>query len=391
MSDLGRGRRLVLLVTSLALLAAGLAVVATGGADKSVRAVTSSATTTTGPALVAPVTPGTTLPEATLTPTTPTTAVAVTTAPSTTRPVTSGSPIGPVALTGCPPSHKPPAATAPGHPAVLVPESALPAPPAAAPKVVDLAALSGKGMWIWQQNKTSGGSVDLIVRQAVGAGLRQVWVRVGSSLDGFYGQTWLNALVPALHRAGVAVIGWGFPYLYDPVADVAWTNQALTWRSPGGDRLDGWSADIETGSEGTALSGKRAATYLGLVRPQMGGRPLIATVYPPTDYWLAHYPYQAMVPYIDAFAPMLYWSCVEPGAEATMALQKLAGMAPVHLIGQAFDMGPYGGRDGSPSGAEIARFLDVARRGGAKGASFWVWQYMTAPEWAALSAYPWRT
>jgi hypothetical protein len=245
-------------------------------------------------------------------------------------------------------------------------------------------------MWIWQQNKTSGGSVDLIVRQAVAAGLRQVWVRVGSSLDGFYGQTWLNALVPALHRAGVAVIGWGFPYLYDPVADVAWTDQALTWRAANGDQLDGWSADIETGSEGTALSGKRASTYLGLVRPHMGGRPLIATVYPPTDYWLAHYPYQAMVPYIDAFAPMLYWSCVEPGAEATMALQKLAGLAPVHLIGQAFDMGPYGGRDGSPSGAEIARFLDVARRGGAKGASFWVWQYMTAPEWAALSAYPWR-
>ena len=121
----------------------------------------------------------------------------------------------------------------------------------------------------------------------------------------------------------------------------------------------------------------------------MGGRPLVATVYPPTDYWLARYPYPAMAPYIDAFAPMLYWGCVEPGADATMALQKLSALAPLHLIGQAFDLGPYGGRNGSPSGAEIARFLDVARRGGAKGASFWVWQYMTAPEWAALSAYRW--
>ncbi len=317
-----------------------------------------------------------------------TSAPPTTVAPATT---TTAGPLGPVALTGCPPSRPPPAATPPHHPAVLVPESALPAPPAPSVRVADLSVLSGKGMWIWQSDQTSGGRVDAIVRQAVAAGLRQVWVRVGSSLDGFYGQTFLSALVPALHHAGVAVIGWGFIYLYDPVGDVAWTDQALSWQAPTGDRLDGWSADIETASEGTALSGKRASTYLGLLRPHLGGRPLVATVYSPTDYWLAHYPYQAMAPYIDAFAPMLYWGCMEPGADVSQALTRLSGLAPVHVIGQAFDLGPYGGRDGSPGGAEIARFLDVARRGGAQGASFWVWQYMTAPEWTALTAYRWPT
>ncbi len=370
-------------MTALALLGAAITVAATRQSDQTVRAVGPVPTTGRAPrtaATVPVVTAGST-------PTVPATTVPKTTMPT----VTAGGPIGPVSLTGCPPSRKPPPAGTPGHPAVLVPESALPPPPAPAPRVTNLTALSGKGMWIWQHDKTSGGNVDAIVKQAVNVGLRQVWVRVGSSLDGFYGQAFLNALVPALHRVGIAVIGWGFTYLYDPVADVGWTDQALTWRAPGGDRLDGWSADIETASEGTALSGKRAATYLGLLRPHMGGRPLVATVYPPTNYWLANYPYQAMVPYIDAFAPMLYWSCVEPGAEATMALQKLAVLAPVHLIGQAFDMGPYGGRDGSPGPAEISRFLDVARRGGATGASFWVWQYMTAPEWGALGAYGWPT
>jgi hypothetical protein len=270
-----------------------------------------------------------------------------------------------------------------------VPESALPAIGPAAPRVSDLAAIAGKGMFIWQQDRTSGGNVGAIVSEAVSAGLRQVWVRVGSSLDGFYGQDFLNALVPALHGRGIAVMGWGFPYLYDPAGDVRWSASALAWRSSGGERLDGWGADIETASEGTALSAKRSATYLGLLRPDMGGRPLVAIVYPPTDYWLANYPYASMAPYVDAFAPMMYWSCNEPGAYAALAIQKLAGLAPVHLIGQAYDMGPYGGRDGSPSGAEIARFLDVARRGGAAGASFWVWQYMTAPEWAALASYRW--
>jgi hypothetical protein len=363
------------------LLATGVAVVVTRSEHQVLRAVpaaTGSATTGSGAPGAA-----TTAPAAAGSSQAPTSTAA--------RPTTTRGPLGPVALTGCPPSRKPPPATAPGHPAVLVPESALPTPPAAAPRVTDLAVLSGKGMWIWQLNATSGGRVDAIVAQAVAAGLRQVWVRVGSSLDGFYGASFLNTLVPALHRAGVAVIGWGFPYLYDPVGDVTWTTQALAWRASQGDQLDGWGADIETASEGTALSGKRAATYLGELRPHMGGRPLVAIVYSPTDYWMGHYPYPAMAPYIDAFAPMLYWGCVEPGADATQALQHLGGLAPLHLIGQAFDLGPYGGRDGSPTGAEIARFLDVARRGGATGASFWVWQYMTAPEWAAVGSYRWPT
>jgi hypothetical protein len=317
------------------------------------------------------------------------TTTASTTSTTVPNPYSGAAPIGPVVLTGCPPATKPPPLTPPSHPSVLVPESALPTPPTPAARVKNLSAISGKGMFIWEANLTDGGNVAAIVRQATAAGLHQVWVRVGSSFDGFYGQTFLAALVPALHRVGIAVIGWGFPYLYDPVGDVVWTREALEWRAPNGQGLDGWGADIETGSEGTALSGKRALTYLGLVRPYMAGRPLVAIVYPPTSYWLANYPYQAMVPYIDAFAPMLYWSCVEPGADALMALKALGGLAPLHLIGQAYDMGPYGGRDGSPSGPEIARFLDVARRGGAVGASFWVWQDTTAPEWSALTGYRW--
>jgi hypothetical protein len=302
-----------------------------------------------------------------------------------------GGPIGPVTLTGCPPPPQPPKPPAPppAHPAVLVPEAALPAPPAASPRVSVAAAIGGKGMWIWEPTATEGGNADAIVNRAVAAHLSQVWVRVGDSFNGFYGAGFLNTLVPLAHRQGLAVIGWGFPYLYDPVGDAGWTAQAMAWQAPTADRLDGWSADIETASEGTALSGVRSAAYLGQVRPHMGGRPLIATVYPPNDHWIGIYPYQAMAPYVDAFAPMLYWSCNEPGDQAAMAIQRLGAMAPVHVIGQAFDMAPYGGRVGSPTPIEIARFLDVARRHGAAGASFWVWQYMTAPEWGALGSYPW--
>jgi len=130
--------------------------------------------------------------------------------------------------------------------------------------------------------------------------------------------------------------------------------------------------------------------YLGLVRQGRGGRPLVATVFPPNEHWSAVYPYAAMAPYVDAFAPMLYWECREPGAAAEEAVNRLGAMRPVHVIGQAFTMADVGGRREAPSGAELERFMGVARRNGAVGASFWVWQDMTAEEWTALGAYPWE-
>ncbi len=301
-------------------------------------------------------------------------------------------PLPPVALAGCPPPPPPPGRPTPStpwHPAVLVPEAALPAPPPPVPRLPTAPALSGKGMWIWQLSATENGDVGAIVAKSTQAGLHQLWVRVADSRDGFYAPAQLAALVPAAHRAGLAVMGWGFPYLYDPVGDAAWTQQALGWRGPDGSRLDGFAADIETPSEGTALTARRATTYLGLVRPAAQGRPLVATVFPPTDSNLARIPYRPMAPYVDAFAPMMYWGCNEPGAYAQVALERLEPMAPVHLIGQAYNMADEGGRAVSPSSGEILRFLSVARSDGALGASFWSWQGMNGDEYGALASFPW--
>jgi hypothetical protein len=96
------------------------------------------------------------------------------------------------------------------------------------------------------------------------------------------------------------------------------------------------------------------------------------------------------VPYVDAFAVMAYWGCVEPGAEVAQSVRRLAPFGkPLHLIGQAYDMAPYGGRVGDPRGREVWRFADVARRSGVIGVSLYVWQYTTPEQFAALRAYPW--
>ena len=293
-------------------------------------------------------------------------------------------------LRGCPPPPAPPPPyVPPWHPAVLVPESALPPPAPATAPAAPLTAATGKGLWVWQYRRTEAGEPEAIVDRAAATGLTQIWVRVADSQDGFYGDDELAALVPRAHRRGLSVIAWGFPHLYDPVADAAWSKAVLDWRAPGGDRVDGFSADIETSTEGVALSARRAALYLSLVRQARAGRPLIATVYPPTDHWMSAYPFAAMAPYIDAYAPMIYWECRDPGAAAAEAISRLARMRPVHLIGQAFSFGDVAGRIDQPSAAELERFMAVARSRGAVGASFWVWQSMDPEEWGELAAFPW--
>ena len=52
-------------------------------------------------------------------------------------------------------------------------------------------------------------------------------------------------------------------------------------------------------------------------------------------------------------------------------------------------MAPEGGRAGPPSATETLRFLDVARRRGAVGASFWVWQSAPAEQWGAIAGFDW--
>ena len=305
-------------------------------------------------------------------------------------------PTGPVGQLGCPPPPPPspaPPSPEPWHPSVLVPDAQLPATAQPRAWATDPRPAFGKGMWVWMWKNTEGGNADAVVARARRAGLNQLWVRVADSQSGFYAASVLAELVPKAHAAHLSVIGWGFPYLYDPVGDAAWTGDALDWRSPSGDHIDGYSADVERSSEGVMLTPRRVAVYFDAVRRRAGNRLVVATVYPPLDaYWQGRgYPFAAMAPYVDAFAPMIYWECTDPGEDARVAVERLATLRPVHLIGQAYDMaGIPGGRVNAPSAAETLRFLDIGKRSGAIGASFWVWNTMDAPQWGALSSYPWQ-
>lgn len=260
-------------------------------------------------------------------------------------------------------------------------ESALPAPVPVRRKATDLGAALGKGLWATPMGKAHLNANELVA-QAVRSHVRSIWVRTGGSRQGYYGNQFLAQLIPRAHAAHVRVIAWDFPFLSDPVADAHRAQQALAAG------VDGFSPDVETLAEGTRLTTRRLRLYLSLVRRYAGERPVIATVPRPSPARTT-YPYSAFVPYADVFAPMVYWSCLEPGDLVQQSIRRLRSLLPVAPIGQGYDMADEGGRRGTPSWLETLRFLDSARRMGAIGASLWTVEQAGPEQLRALAEYRW--
>jgi hypothetical protein len=245
-------------------------------------------------------------------------------------------------------------------------------------------------MWLYEPDQVEGGDVNAIVARAKATGLTHLYVRTGSSVDGFNAVLFLDALLPVAHANGLKIIGWDFPYLSDIGSDIARAVAAISFTTPSGDRLDGFSADIETSFEGVSLTPAGAALYGAGLRGVVGpSYPLIATVPRPSEARQGDYPYAQVTSAFDAIAPMVYWIDTPPDLDAAQALDFLAQFGkPVYPIGQAYDGGLDGGPPGTPSGADINAFINASAAHGAKAVSFWSWQHASADDWNAIAAAP---
>lgn len=263
------------------------------------------------------------------------------------------------------------------------------AAPAPAPPTNRGALPVGKGMWLYVPEQIEGGNVDALVARAKAVGLTHVYVRTGSSRMGFYAQDYLNRLLPAAHANGIRVFAWDFPYLDNWVDDVNRSVAAITYTTPDGHRVDGFSADIETRAQGVNVAPDTARAYgAGLRRAVGPNYPLIATVPRPSPQ-LITYPFNEVVESFDAIAPMIYWLNREAGADALATLTALQRFQkPLLPVGQAYDGAAEGGRPGVPSGAEIQRFMAVGEEVGATGVSFWSWQHADQQAWDAIRDAP---
>ena len=278
-------------------------------------------------------------------------------------------------------------AVAPIPSPAVTPPAPQPPPPPAHPT---LALPTGKGMWIWLPEDTEGGDPSAIVAKAHAVGLTHLYVRTGSSVDGFNAAPFLDALLPVAHAAGLEIIGWDFPYLSNVQADVERAVAAITYTTPTGDRLDGFSADIETPAEGVWLSSDTASAYGVGLRSAVGpSYPLIATVPRPTASRQTEYPYAEVTAAFDAIAPMVYWIDTPPDDDAAEAVDFLSRFGkPVLPIGQAYDSSLDGGQAGTPTAGEVSAFMNASAAHGAKGVSFWSWQHASDEVWGAIAAGP---
>jgi hypothetical protein len=274
-----------------------------------------------------------------------------------------------------------PATTAPpttAPPATAPPTTVAPPPPVWA----------GKGMWIWQPEYADGGDGAAIVARAQAEGIKTLYIRTGSSHDGLT-MDWALAMLPIAHAAGMRVIGWDFPELDDVNADVSRAVEAISSAAIDGSKLDGFAADIETQAEGTNLSPQNAYDYGVLLRAYRLPVPLIAVVPNPSPHYQEFFPYADATAGFDAIAPMVYWLDRDPATDVASAVDFLSAFGkPVAPIGQAFDGGPEGGREGLPTADELAAFAATAKAHGAAGLSFWSWQHADDATFASIGAMP---
>ncbi len=260
------------------------------------------------------------------------------------------------------------------------------------------ARLAGKGMWVSRPFLPLANPTRL-VEAAKALGLTHLYVDIASSRGGFYNQDALAALLPLAHAQGLRIVGWIWPTLADPLADVDLSVQVAQYTTPDGHRLDGLAPDLEE-----RMDVDQVRAYIQVLRTRLGADYLlVGTVFPPLHQFARRYPqHKVMAGWVDLFAPMAYWSearrefsANEVHRYVSRAVQDLrldagdVGYA-VAPIGQMYDTF---GRNGigaySPGAPEITAALQASKDAGAVGASFFQWGTATPEEWRALRDFPW--
>ncbi|HEU4703707.1 MAG TPA: peptidoglycan-binding domain-containing protein [Conexibacter sp.] len=230
-------------------------------------------------------------------------------------------------------------------------------------------AFDGSGMWIWYLSKSEGGDPAAIAAQAQAHGVSTVFVK---SADG--GNVWSQfsaTAVAALKATGLRVCGWQFVYGREPVKEAI---AAAAAKDAG---ADCFVIDAETAYEGRYAQAQRYVTKL---RELVGDDfPVGLTSFPYVDYHPS-LPYSVFMGPGGATAnlPQVYWKTIGDTVDASLAHTyqwNLPYETAIYPLGQTYD---------GPRASDVRRFRQLSTAYGARGVSWWVWQFASASDWTAL-------
>jgi hypothetical protein len=247
---------------------------------------------------------------------------------------------------------------------------------------------TGTGMWIYQWGKSNHGKAHSVVARARSVGLTTLFVRTGSSHDGFTGAKVLRALLPATAHTDVHVVAWDFPELRHPVKDARRMARAASFNRGRGLHVAAVAPDIETPAEGTRTSAARVRTYLKTLRRLLPKDVAILTTVPwPSSSRRGRYPYATVAAHSDALLPMAYWYNNAPSLVTNRSVRFLSQFhKPVQPVGQGYD-----GKADVPSlphnnlRKQVPAFLRAARSLHVSAVSLWSWQSAPKVTWSALA------
>ena len=162
----------------------------------------------------------------------------------------------------------------------------------------------GKGIWlnIWNYPENP----EMFCEQLKSKGIDTIYLQISrSNTPVIKDPVQLNNIIKSAHLRNMKVIGWTYSFLEDPISDAQKFIQAVNYRTPDSDKLDGLAADIEEITNARSIE-----TFAKAIRKSVGPKyPLIAITFSPVLKRAdpRHYAWKTIANNFDIIAPMTYW------------------------------------------------------------------------------------
>jgi hypothetical protein len=241
----------------------------------------------------------------------------------------------------------------------------------ALPSGASAAAVDGDGMWIWYVKRSSGGNLDRIAAKARKHDVKTVYIKSADGRDR-WGQfsPWL---VSQLKLRGLRVCAWQFVYGKNPKTEAELGAAA---KRAGADCL---VIDAEGRYEGRYAA---AQAYIKRLRARVGPDYEVALTSFPYVHFHPGFPYSVFLGPGAAQdnLPQMYWKTIGVSTDriyqVTWTYNGVYGR-PIYPLGQTY---------GNPRASDVLRFRKLGTSYGARGISWWVWQFSGARQWSAVGS-----